>query len=373
MRSIVQFAAAALGLVLITAVTACGPSSEDQAPPPMFTDANGVLTVPAGSPLRAHLVVQTLGGASAGRLIEMPAMVEADPALTTNILSPLTGRVIALKVGIGSEVRRGQALAVLASGDLAQAYSDDDKAKDALDLAQKQLDRAKGVQEAGGNAGKDLEAAQSAYTQADAEYVRAHARLLSLNGAGARDRRNLVLTAPENGVVTTLALSKGAQVSDPTATLMTIADLDRVFVTANAPEADVGAVRAGMDADIVLTAHPDAPLHAKISQVDEVLQPDTRRQKVRIALANPTHALLPNMYATVKIVAPAAGAAAVTVPQSALLMNNDTISVLVEVRPWVFQRRPVRLGDEDANTAQVLSGLQAGDRVVVKGGVLLND
>jgi membrane fusion protein, heavy metal efflux system len=369
MRSIVQFAA--LGGALAVTLAACGPSTQGEDAAPMFTDDHGLISVPAGSPLRTHLVVQTLGAGASSRTLELPAMVEADPALTTNILSPLTGRVIALKVRIGSEVRRGQTLAVLASGDMAQAQSDLDKAKDALDLAQKQLDRAKGVQTAGGAAAKDVEAAQSTYNQAEDEYVRAHTRLESLTAPGAH---NLVLTAPEDGVVTTLALSNGAQVSDPTATLMTIANLDHVFVTANAPEADVGAVRPGMDADIMLTAHPDAPLHAKISQVDEVLQPDTRRQKLRIALANPSHALLPNMYATVKVTAPEAGAAAsVTVPQSALLMNNDAISVLVEVRPWVFQRRTVRLGDEDADTAQVLSGLQPGDRVVVKGGVLLND
>jgi cobalt-zinc-cadmium efflux system membrane fusion protein len=54
-------------------------------------------------------------------------------------------------------------------------------------------------------------------------------------------------------------------------------------------------------------------------------------------------------------------------------MNNDTTSVLVEVRPWVFQRRAVKLGDETDSVARVLNGLSAGERVVVRGGVLLND
>jgi cobalt-zinc-cadmium efflux system membrane fusion protein len=77
------------------------------------------------------------------------------------------------------------------------------------------------------------------------------------------------------------------------------------------------------------------------------------------------------MYATVRLAAPAEGG--VIVPQSALLMNHDAISVLVEVRPWAFQRRPVRIGDETETSAHVISGLQPGERVVVRGGVLLND
>jgi len=43
------------------------------------------------------------------------------------------------------------------------------------------------------------------------------------------------------------------------------------------------------------------------------------------------------------------------------------------VRPWVFQRRAVQIGDETETSARVLNGLAAGERVVVKGGVLLND
>jgi cobalt-zinc-cadmium efflux system membrane fusion protein len=95
---------------------------------------------------------------------------------------------------------------------------------------------------------------------------------------------------------------------------------------------------------------------------------------VRISIDNHTGTLLPNMFGTVSFSGPKASAAAgLSVPQSALLMNNDTITVLVEVRPWTFERRVVKLGDEDDNSAQVLSGVSQGERVVVRGGVLLND
>ncbi len=304
-------------------------------------------------------------------MIDLPASVEADPARVANILTPLTGRVAALKVGLGQRVKRGQVLAIIASGDLAQAYDDDDKARDALDLAAKALERARGVREAGGAANKDLEAAQSAYNQAQAEQTRTRARLKSVNGASAGRTRELVLTAPQSGVVTTLSISSGVQVSDPTAVLMTVTNIDRVFVTANVAESEIGRIGFGAPADIALTAFPGQTLHGRVAEVNAVVEPDTRRQKVRIALPNEDGRLMPNMYATVRIAAPSA--AGVFVPQTALLMNNDSTSVLVEIRPWVFQRRAVQVGDETEASARVLSGLAAGERVVVKGGVLLND
>jgi cobalt-zinc-cadmium efflux system membrane fusion protein len=337
----------------------------------MFTDDHGLLTVPAASPLRTHMTVRPVNAGAAGAGVDLPAAVEADPARVANVLAPLTGRVVALKVAIGDHVHQGQVLAVLASGDFAQARSDEDKARDAFELAKRALERAKGVQDAGGAAVKDLEAATSAYNQAEAELNRAQTRMGSLNGGGHGRGRDLVLTAPQTGVVTAMAVGLGSQVNDPTEVLMTVSNLDRVYVTANVPENQIGKVSVGAGADITLAGDPTNTLHARVSEVNSVVEPDTRRQKVRVALYNPGWRLMPNMYATVRLTAPSGGG--VFVPQSALLMNNDVTSVLVEVRPWVFQRRVVKIGDETEASARVLSGLMPGDRVVVRGGVLLND
>ena len=341
----------------------------------MLVHDGALIEIPAGSPLRTHLVVQPLSGDAGARRLDVPAIVEADPARVANILAPLAGRVVALNVALGDRVHRGQVLAVIASGDLAQASSDVQKADDAFATADKTLTRVRGVQQAGGAATKDIEAAESAYNQAKSERERAHTRMEALNGAGAHAAGQLVLTAPQDGVITTLAISRGAQVSDPTAVLMTVTNIDRVYVTANVPEDEIGLIARGAAADIQLTAYPGQTLHGSVSEVNAVIEPDTHRQKVRIALDNPGGRLMPNMYATVALAPPASPGAssAVYAPQSALLMNNDSITVMVEVRPWVFERRAVKLGDETDAAARVLSGLAPGDRIVVRGGVLLND
>lgn len=359
-------------LVPLGVLQACHHASSDVgSSEPMFTEGQGLLTVPEKSPMRSHLFVQTVLPRSDAAKLALPAIVEADPALVVNVLSPLSGKLVELRVELGQIVKQGHTLAILASGDLAQAYADDDKARDAFETARKALERAKGVLGTGAAATKDFEAAQSAFAQADAERVRAQAKLSSLGGtSGGRDRR-LILTAPISGVVTSLAVGKNSQVSDPNATLMTITNIDHVFVTANVPEIYVPSVQTGMGADITLNAYTGQTLHAKVSSLNALVEPDTRRQKVRMVLANPSGRLKPNMYATVRLQTPVV--AGIFVPQSALLMNNDALTVLVEKWPWTFERRAVEVGDENNEEVRVLHGLAAGERIVVRGGVLLND
>jgi cobalt-zinc-cadmium efflux system membrane fusion protein len=363
-----------LFIVLAAALTlaACSHHADDQAPPPAVTDDHGVLRVPDGSPLRKALVIAPVEMREAPHARVFPAIVESDPARTANVVAPLTGRVTELKVGLGDHVERNQLLAVIESGDMAQAYADVAKATDALALAKKGMDRARGVQQAGGNAVKDLEAAQSNANQAQAELDRAQARVQSLSASGqGQTSRGIRITAPVSGYVTALAAAPGTYVNDTTTPLMTVADIDSVWITANVPEVDVGGIAKGQGVDATLSAYPDQVFHGQVSFVSQVLQADTRRDMVRAAFANADGRLKPNMFAKASIAVPLP--AQVFVPDSALLMNNDNTTVFVEVSPWAFERRTVELSYDETAGARVVKGLKSGDRVVVKGGVLLND
>lgn len=331
------------------------------------------LFVPENSPLRSRLSVAPVAQQDGAADISLPATVEADPANVVNVLPPLTGKLVTLQVRLGDSVKRGQVLATISSADFAQAVSDARKARDAMDLAQMTLARARGVNEAGSNAAKDVEAAQSAMVQQAAELQRSESRLASL-GAGTATTRTaglLTVTSPLNGTVTALNVAAGAVANDATAPLMTVTNLDHLWVTVNVPEDLLGVVAAGQQAAVTLAAYPGQTLHGKVAFVSTVLDADTRRAKARIAFANPNGQLKPNMYATARVAL--APSPQPQVPSAALLMNNDSVSVFVETAPWTFTRRVVELGRENADQVRVRKGLAAGERVVVSGGVLLND
>jgi len=166
-------------------------------------------------------------------------------------------------------------------------------------------------------------------------------------------------------------VARGAYLNDPTAAIMTIANLGTVWVTANVPERDTALVTKGQDVDVVLAAYPGEVFASKVLFISDVLDPDTRRTKVRIAFDNPDIRLKPNMFADATFVAPKQMVD--VVPTSALVLKNESDQVFVEVAPWTFEARTVDVGFQQGDQAVIKSGLNAGERVVVKGGVLLND
>jgi cobalt-zinc-cadmium efflux system membrane fusion protein len=331
------------------------------------------IIVPEGSALRSRLTVMAAALQPISAKLVLPAVVESDPARTAAVLPALGGRVLELKVALGERVARGQVLAVIDSPDLAQAYDDNDKAADALRLADKTLARQLEQSKIGTVSDQDLDQAKSNHAQAEAEFFRtqAHLKALGVPADAKPSTRLLTVTAPLGGSITTLAVAPGTIINDPTQSIMTIADLSTVWVTAMVPEKDVAAISKDQDADVSLAAYPDRVLHGKVLFVSDVIEPDSHRNKLRIAFANADHSLKPNMFATVTLLG--AQRSHVVLPSSALLMNNDRTSVFIAVAPWTFERRTVDPELEEGTSVAIRSGVAAGDQVVVKGGILLND
>jgi cobalt-zinc-cadmium efflux system membrane fusion protein len=367
-----------LGLLLLAALLThgfglLGGNGKSAAEPELVVRQGDKLLVPEGSALRARLSVMPVSLQPVSPKLLLPAVVESDPVRTAAVLTPLSGRLIALKVGLGDRVVRGQVLAVIDSPDLAQAYNDNDKAADASRLTEKNLGRQEAQNKLGVASDRDLDQAKSDYAQSIAEYTRTQARLKVL-GASLETKpaaRVLSVTAPVSGSVTALSVAPGNMINDPTQPLMTITDLSTIWVTALVPEKDIAAVSKSQDAQVAVAAYPDQVRQGKVLFVSDVIDPDSRRGKIRIALANADYALKPNMFATATL----AGSerSLIVLPSSALLMNNDRTSVFVATAPWTFERRVVEAQLEEGSSVAIRSGLKAGEQVLVKGGILLND
>lgn len=367
-----------LGILLLAALLTrgfglFGGSAKNAEAPAASVHQGDKIVVPDGSPLRSKLTIIAAPEEPVSAKLSLPGLVESDPARTASVLTPLAGRVRELKVALGDRVTRGQLLVVIDSADLAQAYDDNDKAADAFKLTEKNLTRQEAQSKLGTASDRDVDQARSDHAQATAEYTRTQARLRTLGvSAGSRDRsRMLTVHAPVSGSITTLAIAPGNMINDPTQPMMTIADLSTVWVTALVPEKDVASVAKDQAVDVSLAAYPDRPLHGKVLFIADVIEPDSRRNKLRIAFPNTDYALKPNMFATVTLQGPRQ--VRVVLPSSALLMNNDRTSVFVATAPWTFERRIVEPQLDEGASVVIASGLKAGEQVVVKGGILLND
>jgi cobalt-zinc-cadmium efflux system membrane fusion protein len=338
---------------------------------PLLQHRGDSIFVPETSALRGRLTVAAVTAEPVSGRLLLPAAVESDPARTAALLSPLAGRVQELKVHQGDRVTAGQVLLTIDSADLAQAFDDDAKAADSFALTKKTLARQEGQNRIGALSEHDLDQARSDHAQATAEYVRTQARLRAIGSAADRKSRLLILRAPFAGSVTTLNVATGNMLNDPTQPVLTLVHLGTVWVTAQVAEKDVPAVALGQQAEVRLAAAPDTVLKGTVASVSDVLEADTHRNKVRIEFANEGYRLKPNMYASVTLLG--AARTQVVVPTSALLMNNDRTTVFVATAPWTFERRTVEPDLQEGSTVPILSGLKAGEQVIIRGGILLND
>ena len=348
------------------------PSGTDH-PETRFVREEGLIRVPETSALRESLKVAPAEEQSVEAPITVPGVVEADPAKLIKVTPPVSGRIIQLKKRLGDEVARGDALFTLDSAELAQAYSEAAKAQAALVMAKKNLERQKELHSAGISARKELEQAESDYTQAESEAERSRARLSLLGASLDRDnKRYYTFISPVSGRVTELTGAEGSFWNDTSAPIMTVADLSSVWLSANVQEKDISVLFVGQTAKISFNAYSGEYFEGKVRYVGALLDPETRTVKVRIAMDNPSGRFRPGMFANVTF----AGKkhVAVVVPSTALVQSGFSTRVFVERSPWQFEPRIVKTGAQlGGDHIEVVSGLSAGERIVVKEGVLIND
>jgi cobalt-zinc-cadmium efflux system membrane fusion protein len=327
--------------------------------------------IPEDSPLRRQLMLSVARNEELDAHLVAPASVEADPVRFARIFPPLSGRAQRLFVRFGDPVKRGQLLLTLDSPDFTAAESDFVKARSAAQLTQRALSRQRDLYDHHIAARRDVEQAESDYATSSSELERAENRLrsLGLNPSSMKFGQPLAIYSPIDGRVVDLTVAQGEYRNDNSAALMTVADLSTVWLTANVQEKDARYVVKGQSVEAVLSAYAEDTFRGKVLFVGDLLDPDTRAIKVRIAFPNADGRLKPGMYGTVTFAE--AGKRRVMVPTSAVFQSGDTSSVFVETKPWTFESRPVVIGAEQGGKTVIKSGLEAGVTVVSRQGVLL--
>ena len=309
------------------------------------------------------------------------------------------GRLVRLYAGQGSKVRKGQKLADLESADIDQAEADYLKALSDYDnarrtsgaevkFAQATYDRTKMLYEKTITAGKNLQAAEhdlelakalaaSSVASTKAALIAARRHLLIL-GLKSSDVDALVnkpdlaavfsLTSPIEGIVVERNATIGATVGTD-ANVFKIIDTSSVWIDANVFEKDLERVRLGQEVRVVVPAYPGSSFSGRVILVSSVVDPDTRSVKVRTEVPNPDGRLKPDMFANVEIITDL-HRTAISIPQSAVL-NDGGKTVVFVAETNGYKKQLVTAGIQDNDRVEIIDGLQAGDKVVVKGNYLL--
>jgi Cu(I)/Ag(I) efflux system membrane fusion protein len=178
------------------------------------------------------------------------------------------------------------------------------------------------------------------------------------------------IIAPVSGIVTR-KLVVPQQYVTAGQTLFEVADLSTVWVEANVYEHDLAGITAGQRVSVSSPALPGSELPGSIAFIEPVVSAESRTTRVRIELPNRSLQLKPEMYVSVKLFG-GAGRTALMVPATAVIDRGQQQFVWVEVSPGTFAPRQVTAGARTPDRVEILSGLAAGESVVVEGAFLID-
>jgi cobalt-zinc-cadmium efflux system membrane fusion protein len=307
--------------------------------------------------------------ATAGKYDSAPALnvtgvVSADVSRNVPVISLASGRILEIHARLGDSVTKGQLLFKVQSPDISQAFSDYRQAMADEVLAKSQLERAKVLYEKGAIAQKDVEVAQGADAKATVAIENTLNRLKILGVDPDHPTPVVEIHAPASGVITDqqVTAAAGTQgLASPSA--FTISDLSRVWIICDVYENDLALVREGEPAEVRLNAYPGRVLHARISHIAPVMDPNLRTAKVRLEIDNPGILRL-GMFVSATFHGQRKEVHA-TVPASAVLHLHDRDWVYVPIDGNRFQRVEVTAGAMlPGNLQEILSGIRPGQRVV---------
>jgi len=325
-----------------------------------FIDEKQRITVPQRSSLRWELMIAPVTAKVMQQTLEVPGVVADDPAQTVNVLPPVAGRVVDLKVQLGDRVAQQQELAVVYVAGIVRTQFDSRQWLPELPLNGYQI----GFESTGDGAAAGHQRAAIGFEQATAQLRALAAPLGEMQETGL-----LSLKAPVAGSVIDLKITAGAFLKDLSASMMTIANLETILVTTNIPKKSTAWIATGQPAQVRFPAYPAEDFKGEIRQIVSAFGAGAPDIKARILLRNPNIRLKPNMFAYATFFGTEENVP--IVPASALVPTHIRDLVFVEVEPWVFELRHIGIGLLEGGQVIVTSGLKVGERVVVRGGALL--
>jgi len=365
MKQTLEYLAIAAIAALSLGVAGCGKkeavpaSAESKSADPRAVD------IPAAQ--KQFLGIEAASAAQAGDVLVLPGRVVFRVQAQSAVGAAVPGRVAAVLVRPGERVKAGAPLLTIDSADAAAGRAALDQAATRLASAENMFKRQTEMMEKGVGLEIDRQEAEARLKDARAEHERAR-HAAGMIGAGQGNR--FTVRAPSDGVVIAIRAAVGASVAPGGDALLELGDPNRLQVVAQAPEAEMRRVALGQEAEVELPALA-LRVKARVESFSPRVDPESRRAQLYLAIAKNADNLRAGMLAQVTL--RVAGEDALSVPVAAVLIKDGKRRVVyVERADGKFEAREVQTGRNRDGRVLILQGLRAGERIVVRGGLLLD-
>jgi cobalt-zinc-cadmium efflux system membrane fusion protein len=297
-------------------------------------------------------------------LPSVPGRVSTIDALTARVYAPLTGRIVKSFVQLGDHVRRGDRLLEIRSQQLPSLHQDVAAARAFVSARQNRLAHLEQMLAARVGNANDVLLARGELERAKIEESAARSRLSSLRIGRTADPASYYVFAPADGTLLTLHALTGSIVGPDRAAIAVVARLEEVFAIADVPLFYARELKSGMSAVVESDVEEGVAVEGRIEHVADVVRPDLQTVSVRVRVRN--HPQLWHANAFVHLSFTVADHDVVRVPSTALVRDGSTSVVFVETAPGRYERRTVEPGLLAEPWAEIRSGVELGERVVIE-------
>jgi cobalt-zinc-cadmium efflux system membrane fusion protein len=292
----------------------------------------------------------------------------------------MSGPVSRLLVSLGEQVKAEQPLAEVDSPDFATAISAYRKALGTVKITRQLAEQDQKLIGHNGITLREAEQAKVDAANAEADSEAALQQLVSLKvdpeTIKAIQAGKLVarvpgmIRSPIAGTVVERPITPGELLDSGTTPCFTVADLSRVWVMAHLFGSDLGSVSVGDSAEVV-TGNASEHFSGRVDNISALVDPDTRSVAVRVVVENPGGYLKKQAYVRV-LIHSRTESAGLLVPVSGILRDDQNLPFVYVAQPnGSFGRQRVMLGYREGDRYEISSGLKAGERIVVEGGLFV--
>jgi membrane fusion protein, heavy metal efflux system len=366
-----------LGLTL----AGCGGDRRDAASAAQDGDAKnaaGYFKVPEQQ--LSHLQLVPASRTTWTTVFRTTGTVDWDNDRTTQAITQVSGPITRILVDTGARVKRGDVLLYVSSPDMANAISAYRKAKNRLDLAQRNLNRNKDLLEHEAISQRDFESVQADYNDAATD-VQTALQALKVLDVSAQDladaetqnvaiHSELAMRAPISGTVVQKLVLPGQVIQAGSTAAFIISDVSTLWVQGHIYEKDLRSIHKGDTVELRNASFPTV-FHGTVSYIGDMIDPATRTTPVRIVTPNTDGLLKKDLFLDITV-KDKGEREALVVPTSAVLYDEQNFPfVYVQMQPGQFAQRQVTIGTQQQDQVEIVNGLKPGEQVVAQGSLFL--
>jgi cobalt-zinc-cadmium efflux system membrane fusion protein len=306
-----------------------------------------------------------------GEGVQLLGELRVNEGAYAEVGTPIVCRVVSVLVAPSQAVTKGQELAVLQSVDIGEARGESITAQARLDLAKKILERKRSLAAENIVPAREVQEAEANVATAEADVRASRAGLRAL-GAGDEpsDSSELTLRSPIAGTVIERAAIQG-QLAEPAQPLFRIGDMSRLWLVVHAFERDAVRLSVGSPGRLTFAALPGRAFTGKVTLIGKQVDASSRTIPVRLEVGNSEQLLRPGMSATAWVPVGKSSEKVIAVPVAALQRIENAWVVFLPKAQDTFEMRAVGRGRDLGTEIEIVSGLKAGEQVVVEGAFLL--